>query len=110
MIVLDTHIWVWWVHGGDELTKTQVKVIEAHESNDVGVSAISCWEIAKLVEYRRLELPCSLKDWFDQALSYQRANAGRITKTSGERNRNVHKNISNSENQLIQRLGISTTY
>ena len=70
MIVLDTHIWVWWVHGGDELTKTQVKVIEAHESNDIGVSAISCWEIAKLVEYRRLELPCSLKDWFDQALSY----------------------------------------
>ncbi|RMI12730.1 MAG: type II toxin-antitoxin system VapC family toxin [Calditrichaeota bacterium] len=34
------------------------------------MSAISCWEIAKLVEYGRLELPCSLKEWFDQALSY----------------------------------------
>ena len=36
----------------------------------VGVSAISCWEIAKLVEYGRLELPTSLDEWFDQALDY----------------------------------------
>lgn len=36
----------------------------------VGVSAISCWEIAKLVEYGRLELPVSLDEWFDQALDY----------------------------------------
>jgi len=36
----------------------------------IGVSAISCWEIAKLVEYGRLKLPCPLKEWFEQALSY----------------------------------------
>lgn len=31
---------------------------------------ISCWEIAKLVEYQRLELPCPVPEWFDLALSY----------------------------------------
>ena len=36
----------------------------------IGVSVISCWEIAKLVEYGRLELPCPLEEWFEQALSY----------------------------------------
>jgi PIN domain nuclease of toxin-antitoxin system len=70
MIVLDTHIWVWWVHGDEQLTKTQLEVIEANEANIIGISAISCWEIAKLVECGRLELPCALGEWFEQALSY----------------------------------------
>ncbi len=70
MIVLDTHIWVWWVHGDKRLTETQATVIEANEIDVIGVSAISCWEIAKLVEYERLKLSCSLSEWFEQALSY----------------------------------------
>jgi len=70
MIVLDTHIWVWWVHEDEGLTQTQAEAIEANETSVIGVSAISCWEIAKLVETRRLELPCSLSSWFEQALSY----------------------------------------
>ena len=70
MIVLDTHIWLWWVHADERLTKTQIELIEANEANIIGVSAISCWEIAKLVEYGRLELPCTLSEWFEQAVSY----------------------------------------
>jgi len=70
VIVLDTHIWVWWVHGDDRLTKAQTELITANEADIIGVSAISCWEVAKLVEYGRLVLPCSLEEWFDQALSY----------------------------------------
>jgi PIN domain nuclease of toxin-antitoxin system len=70
MIVLDTHTWVWWVHGDERLTQTQVDVITVNETNVVGVSAISCWEVAKLVEYGRLELPCSVSEWLRQALSY----------------------------------------
>jgi PIN domain nuclease of toxin-antitoxin system len=70
MIVLDTHIWVWWVHEDEQLTQAQREVIMANETDLIGVSVISCWEIAKLVEYGRLELPCSLEEWFEQALSY----------------------------------------
>jgi len=70
MIVLDTHIWIWWVHGSDRLTQTQLDVIEANEDGVIGVSAISLWEIAKLVENGRLELPVSLEKWFAQALNY----------------------------------------
>ena len=29
MIVLDTHIWVWWVHGDKRLTETQIETITA---------------------------------------------------------------------------------
>lgn len=70
MIVLDTHIWVWWVHGDERLTTTQAEVIAANETDVIGISAISCWEVAKLVEYGRLELPCPLSEWFEQALGY----------------------------------------
>ena len=34
------------------------------------MSAISCWEVAKLVEYARLDVSCPLAEWFEQALSY----------------------------------------
>ena len=57
MIVLDTHIWVWWVHGDDKLPPAHKAYIQAHETDGLGISAISCWEIAKLVEYDRLNLP-----------------------------------------------------
>jgi PIN domain nuclease of toxin-antitoxin system len=62
MIILDTHAWVWWVHGDERLTPAQVEAIRANEADVIGVSAISCWEIAKLVEHGRLQLPCSLKE------------------------------------------------
>jgi PIN domain nuclease of toxin-antitoxin system len=70
MILLDTHIWVWWVHGNTRLTSAQVEAIAVSEADAIGVSAISCWEVAKLVERRRLELPCSVDEWIEQALSY----------------------------------------
>ncbi|MGA2059177.1 MAG: type II toxin-antitoxin system VapC family toxin [Thermoguttaceae bacterium] len=70
MIILDTHIWIWWVHNEKRLSKSQLEAIEANQATGIGVSAISCWEVAKLVEYKRLVLPCLLIDWFKQALAY----------------------------------------
>ena len=32
MIVLDTHIWVWWVHGDERLTDPQVAWLQQYES------------------------------------------------------------------------------
>lgn len=70
MILLDTHIWVWWVHGDQHLNEHQTKWLEENENHGLGVSIISCWEVAKLVEYKRLALPCPIAEWFDRALTY----------------------------------------
>jgi len=70
MIVLDTHIWIWWVHGDAKLSPTATATIQAHESSMIGISVMSCWEIAKLVEYNRLSLSCEISEWFEKALSY----------------------------------------
>lgn len=70
MIVLDTHIWIWWVHGDGKLTREYYEYIQEQESQGLGISAISCWEVAKLVEYGRLSLPISVDEWLDEALAY----------------------------------------
>ncbi len=70
MIVLDTHVWIWWTLDTGRLSDAQRRAIEDNEGDLIGVSAISCWEIAKLCEYRRLELPVELSEWFATALAY----------------------------------------
>ena len=70
MIVLDTHVWVWWVHDDGQLPEDYRAYVQTHEAEGLGVSIISCWEIAKLVEYNRLTLPNPVAEWLDQALLY----------------------------------------
>jgi PIN domain nuclease of toxin-antitoxin system len=45
-------------------------LLKEHEAEGLGVSIISCWEIAKLVEYKRLDLPSPVEEWLEQALRY----------------------------------------
>ena len=70
MIVLDTHVWVWWAHGDAQLPENYRDYLQQEESQGLGISAISCWEVAKLVEYGRLKLPHPVSAWLDQALNY----------------------------------------
>jgi PIN domain nuclease of toxin-antitoxin system len=70
MILLDTHVWVWWVSQAEQLTLQQTETIQSHQSTGLGVSLISCWEVAKLVEVGRLQLTIPTLDWLHQALAY----------------------------------------
>ena len=70
MILLDTHIWVWWVHGDEHLSVHLKEVLRSHEPDGLGVSAISCWEVSQLIALGRVVLPCRVEDWTDQALAY----------------------------------------
>jgi PIN domain nuclease of toxin-antitoxin system len=70
VILLDTHIWVWWVDGSSQLKATHREHLEANESTGLCVSVISCWEVAKLVELNRLEFRCPVDEWIRKALAY----------------------------------------
>lgn len=70
MIVLDTHIWVWWVQDPNQLSVAYQECIALHESQGLGISIISCWEVAKPVEYGRVTLSQPVAVWIDQALAY----------------------------------------
>lgn len=70
MIVLDTHIWVWWVDDNSRLTTKYREWIEEYQSQGLGVSIVSCWEVAKLVEKNRLVFSCSVNEWLGTAIAY----------------------------------------
>lgn len=68
MIVLDTHIWIWLVNGNlDRFPASWLPPIE--ESDRLGVSPLSCYEIALAQQRGRLELDCTAQEWIRQALS-----------------------------------------
>ena len=67
MIVLDTHAWVWWVSESEQLSGPAREAIE--QAADLGVSVMSCWEVAMLVAKGRLGLSLDVGDWIDKALS-----------------------------------------
>ena len=59
MIVLDTHIWLWWLTLDDKpLKRSWHDAITSAAS--IGVSAISCFEVAWLVHRGRVEIPLTL--------------------------------------------------
>ena len=68
MILLDTHIWIWWVDGGTQLPANYLALIQAESANGIGVSAISCWEVAKLVELGRIRFAIPVDQWLARAL------------------------------------------
>ena len=70
MILLDTHMWVWWVQGDPRLSSEELAALDRHAAEGIGVSAISCWEVAMLHTRGRLDLPCALDEWLDRALAY----------------------------------------
>jgi PIN domain nuclease of toxin-antitoxin system len=70
MILLDTHIWVWWVDENPQLSQRHTQLIQDSEPEGLGISAISCWEVAKLVERGRLQFACSIEAWMEQAVAY----------------------------------------
>lgn len=70
LILPDTHIWIWLVNkSGDLLTKHH-EIINQSIDSGIFISVISVWEVAKLVEYKRLKLIIPVEEWIDIALHY----------------------------------------
>lgn len=75
MIVLDTHAWVWWVSGMEELSSAAAALIDdGVRERSIRVSSISVWEVAMLVRRERLVLTMDVGDWIarSEALPFLR--------------------------------------
>jgi PIN domain nuclease of toxin-antitoxin system len=67
VILLDTHVWLWWVSDPSRLSKTAQNRIR--NAPILGVSAISCLEVAAAVAKGRISLDRSTLEWLEQALA-----------------------------------------
>jgi PIN domain nuclease of toxin-antitoxin system len=67
-ILLDTHAWMWWVSGDKRLSKrARAAISKAQSEEDLWLSLISVWEVAKKIEKRLLVLDRELEQWLDLA-------------------------------------------
>ncbi len=67
MIVLDTHAWIWLVGKPERIERKARRAID--KADQIGIAAISVWEVAPKVQLGKLRFdrPCSA--WVDQALT-----------------------------------------
>lgn len=73
MIVLDTHAFIWALEDQPRLGPEARNLVNRYsEDNSFGVSAITPWEIALLVEKGRLGLNRDAGGWIEEALSHPR--------------------------------------
>ena len=74
MIVLDTQVWLWWLHDPSKLSaRARQAVVQAERGDGMTVSAISVWEVATKCALGKLVLPMQVEAWFALARS-----AGRL--------------------------------
>ena len=68
MIILDTHVWIWWVSNPENLSLRARKLLDSALENDtILISSISTWEVALLVAKDRLKLTMEVADWINKS-------------------------------------------
>lgn len=67
-ILLDTHIWIWWVTASDVLSEREREALgAAAESEGVALSAISLWEVQTLHSLGRVQFDRPFETWLIEA-------------------------------------------
>ena len=68
VVVLATHTWIWFINGDfDQFPEHWKPQIEL--ADHVGISPVSCFEIALACQRGKLVLSCSPEAWFQDALA-----------------------------------------
>ena len=81
-ILLDTHAWLWWVTRDRRLSaRAKVSIGKAQSEQDLWLSMISVWEVAKKTEKKQLVLDRPVEDWFDQATTIPGLSLWELTRT-----------------------------
>ena len=66
-LLLDTHIWLWYLLGNERLS-TNLQTVIAEETTELWLSPISIWETLILAEKGRISLPPDAVAWINLAL------------------------------------------
>ena len=67
-VLLDTHMWVWWLTPDSPLSRAERAALDAEAARrELFLSAISLWETQILHAKQRLELPLPFADWLARA-------------------------------------------
>ncbi|OGJ84499.1 MAG: twitching motility protein PilT [Candidatus Raymondbacteria bacterium RifOxyA12_full_50_37] len=69
-VILDTHTWLWYVLGDDNLNKKhQALITDAAKHSSLYLSSISLWEVAMLEAKNRIVLSKDCHTWIKEAVT-----------------------------------------
>ncbi len=70
MIVIDTHVLIWWVSNPEKLSVKVKKILQKEKNNgSIIISSITVWEIYMLVKKGRLKLTMDADIWLAEVES-----------------------------------------
>ena len=67
MLLLDTHIWIWWINGNKELIPPSLLQTLEKRNNRKYVSAVSIYELSILVNKGKVTMNLALDNWLEAA-------------------------------------------
>ncbi len=104
-ILLDTHVFIWYVNG-DEINKRTRKIIDsAIQTNCIYLAGISLWEVSMLAVKQRVILSMPCLEWMNRASHELRLQILPITPTIATESCNLPGNF---HGDPADRLIIST--
>ena len=66
-ILLDTHVWLWWLTGAGRLSAAERRALDAAAERELpAISAISLWEVQMLVAKGRLQPTEGFAGWIER--------------------------------------------
>lgn len=66
MVLIDTHVWLWWMGGLPQLQQKYHRALRQLSSPPM-LSVISLWEVSLLVETSKVDLAPNPHDWLARA-------------------------------------------
>ena len=66
-LLLDTHVWIWYLSGNERLSETLQTAI-TDDNNELWLSPISIWETLLLAEKGRIVLKPTPEEWIQDSL------------------------------------------
>lgn len=68
MILLDTHIWLWWLLGDGNLSPKERELLDSKASSqELSISWVTIWETEMLERKQRISLQPDFQRWIYQA-------------------------------------------
>jgi PIN domain nuclease of toxin-antitoxin system len=77
VILLDTHVLLWWQAGGSRLSAGARRAIDSADA--ILVSPISCWEVGLLASKGRIELDRDPSVWVQDLMEGERVAVAQLT-------------------------------
>jgi len=108
MILLDTHVWIWWVANSHDMLPDEVLERISDPSENPAIASVSCLEVSLLVKKQRLQLECGLEEWFRLALEEAGITVVSLTATIAARVAalpDINPPLKGEENEPLPLLG-----